>query len=152
MRISWILQVLLVVAASPAFAEAGPTQSAGLASDPQIEAKIIALEREGWTAWMHNDPSWFEANTDERFLSISSDGISNKAEVVKATATDCQVQGFSIDDFRFVRLDENAILLTYTATQDAVCNGTKAPAHLRVAVNYIRRGDRWLEAMYMQAP
>jgi hypothetical protein len=133
--------------------DAGAAKSSNLAANnAQIEAKIIALERGGWTAWMHNDASWFEANTDEGFISISSDGISSKAEVVQSTATGCKVAGFTIDGFRFVRLDENAILLTYTATQDAVCNGAKAPANLHVAVNYIRRGDRWLEAMYMQAP
>ena len=42
--------------------------------------------------------------------------------------------------------------LTYTATLDAVCNGKKAPAKVRAMVNYVKRGDRWLEAMYMQAP
>jgi hypothetical protein len=49
-------------------------------------------------------------------------------------------------------LDKNAVLLTYTATQDAVCGGKQAPAKLQVAVNYVRRGGKWLEAMYMQAP
>jgi hypothetical protein len=49
-------------------------------------------------------------------------------------------------------LDKNAVLLTYTATQDAVCGGEKAPSLLRVAVNYVKRNGKWLEAMYMQAP
>ena len=49
-------------------------------------------------------------------------------------------------------LDKNAVLLTYTATQDAVCGGKKAPTNLQVAVNYVNRGGKWLEAMYMQAP
>jgi hypothetical protein len=49
-------------------------------------------------------------------------------------------------------LDKNAVLLTYTATQDAVCGGEKAPSSITVAVNYVNRDGRWLEAMYMQAP
>lgn len=117
-----------------------------------LEARIIALDTQGWEAWKNNDPAWFEANTTENFTSISSDGISNKSAVVKATSTDCMVKSFSLADFKFVRLDRNAVLLTYTATQDAVCGGKKAPTTLRVAVNYVRRGGRWLEAMYMQAP
>lgn len=121
-------------------------------SEAALEARIIALDRQGWEAWKKNDPGWFEANTTEDFVSISSDGMSNKRDVVKATATDCAVKAFSLANFKFVMLDKNAVLLTYTATQDAVCGGKQAPATLRVAVNYVRHGDRWLEAMYMQAP
>jgi hypothetical protein len=83
---------------------------------------------------------------------MSSDGMSNKAEVVKATATDCKVTAYSLANHKFSMLDENAILLTHTVTQDAVCGGKKAPAALQVAVNYVKRGGKWLEAMYMQAP
>jgi hypothetical protein len=72
--------------------------------------------------------------------------------VVKATPTEGEVKAFALDHFRFVMLDSNAILLTYTATQDAVCGGKKAPARVRATVSYVRRGDRWLEAMYMQTP
>jgi hypothetical protein len=62
------------------------------------------------------------------------------------------VAAFSLANFKFVVLDKNAVLLTYTATQDAICGGKKAPTTLQVAVNYVQRGGRWLEAMYMQAP
>jgi hypothetical protein len=83
---------------------------------------------------------------------MNSDGISTKAEVVKSITADCKVTAYSLASFKFSMLDENAILLTYTATQDAVCGGKKAPATLQVAVNYVKRGGKWLEAMYMQAP
>lgn len=121
-------------------------------SEATLQARIIALDMQGWEAWKKNDPAWFQANTTEDFMSISSDGISSRSQVIQATATDCAVKSFSLADFKFVMLDKNAVLLTYTATQDAVCGGKPAPTTLRVAVNYVRRGGRWLEAMYMQAP
>lgn len=138
----------IVLAAGPAAAR-GETARESMAA---LEARIIALDTQGWEAWKKNDPGWFQANTTEDFMSISSDGISNKSQVIKATVTDCAVKSFTLADFKFVMLDKNAVLLTYTATQDAVCGGKPAPTTLRVAVNYVRRGDRWLEAMYMQAP
>ena len=49
-------------------------------------------------------------------------------------------------------LDENAALLTYTAMQDAVCNGETIPAKVRASVNYVKRGGKWLEAFYMETP
>lgn len=125
---------------------------ATLQDDAGLEARIIALDRQGWEAWKNNDASWFQDNTTEDFMSISADGISSKAQVVAGTPTDCQVKSVSLDQFKFVVLDQNAVLLTYVATQDAVCAGSKAPAVVRATVNYVRRGDRWLEAMYMQSP
>jgi hypothetical protein len=117
-----------------------------------LEKQIIELDKQGWEAWKNNDPKWYIENTTESFQSISSDGISNKTDVVKGTPTGCQVASYSLTDFNFTMLDENAVLLTYTATQDAVCGGEKAPSSLTVAVNYVKREGKWLEAMYMQAP
>jgi hypothetical protein len=62
------------------------------------------------------------------------------------------VTSFTLDGFTFIVRDKSAVVLAYTATQDAVCGGKKAPDTLRVAANYVRRGGRWLEALYMQEP
>lgn len=128
------------------------TCSIAQTDDELLEAQIIKLDMSGWEAWKNNDPSWFQQNTTDDFKSISSGGISSKADVVKAIPTDCDVAAYSLFDFSFTVLDENAVLLTYKVIQDAVCGGEKEPATLMVAVNYVKRGERWLEAMYMQAP
>jgi len=120
--------------------------------DKALEARIINLDKQGWEAWKANDATWFEQNTTDGFVSISSDGISSKDEVLKSIPSDCKVKRYSLADFKFVMLDNNAVLLTYKATQDAVCGGKQAPVKLQVAVNYVRRGGNWFEAMYMQAP
>jgi hypothetical protein len=141
-----VLAIALIAFAPATVAQSGnPTEKA-------LEALIIALDKQGWDAWKNNDSSWFEQNTTESFISISSEGTSTKAQVVKSTSTDCKVESFSLANLKFFMLDKNAVLLTYTATQDAVCGGKKAPTTLQVAVNYVNRGGKWLEAMYMQAP
>jgi hypothetical protein len=146
MRNLLVLVMAILACSSLAF---GQTMNA---TDKALETTIINLDKQGWEAWKANDATWFKHNTTEGFVSISSDGISNKAEVVKSIPSDCKVKAYSLADFKFVMLDKNAVLLTYTATQDAVCGGKQAPAKLQVAVNYVRRGGKWLEAMYMQAP
>lgn len=65
---------------------------------------------------------------------------------------DCKVSSFSLSDFCFSRLDENAVLLTYVAHQHAICGSEKVPSPVRVAVNYVRRDGKWLEAMYIRSP
>ncbi len=141
-----LLSVLLLATASAAFGQAK------VSNESKLEAKIIALEKQAWQAWKDRNVAYLRANTTDTFLSISPDGVSDKAQVLKALPTECKAKSFSLHDFKFVLLDPNAVALTYTATMDAVCGGKKAPAKVRVMVNYVKRGDRWLEAMYMQAP
>jgi hypothetical protein len=141
-----MLSAVLLAASSPAFGQA--TKS----NESKLETKIIAMEQQAWQAWKDRNVAYLRANTTETFLSISPEGVSDKAQVLKALPTECKARSFSLHNFKFVMLDQNAVALTYTATMDAVCNGKKAPGNVRVMVNYVKHGDRWLEAMYMQAP
>ncbi len=119
--------------------------------DSKVEAQIIALERAGWEAWKNKNPAWYQANTTEGVILISADGVSNKAQMIKDLSA-CEVKSFALDDFKFVMLNKEAALMTYTATQDGECGGQKLPARVRSTVNYVKRGGRWLEAMYMETP
>lgn len=118
--------------------------------DAKLESKIIALEKSGWNAWKNKDAEWFKTNTTEEFLSINSEGISNKAQVVKSTSIDCNVNSFLLDNFKFVILNENAVLLIYTAMQAGECGGKKLTTKIRASVNYVKRNGKWLEALYME--
>ena len=117
-----------------------------MSNDPKLEAQIIALEKAGWEAWKNKDSSWTRDNVTEEFLLVNSEGVSNKTQVVKATATDCEVKSYSLDKFKFVTLDNDSVLMTYTAMQDGVCSGKTIPANVRASVVYVKRGGKWLEA------
>jgi len=118
----------------------------------QLEKHIISLEKSGWEAWKNKNAEWFKINTTEEFLSINSEGISDKAQVIKSTPIDCDVKSFSFNNFKFVMLNENTVLLTYTVIQDAVCGGKKIAPRVRASVNYVKRNAKWLEALYMETP
>ncbi len=47
---------------------------------------------------------------------------------------------------------KDSALMTYTAMQDGVCKGKTIPAKVRASVVYVRRGGKWLEALYMETP
>ena len=123
-----------------------------ISKDSKVEAQIIALEKAGWEAWKNKDSSWTRDNVTDEFLLVNSDGVSNKAQVVKSTATDCEVKSYSLDNFKFVTLDKDSALMTYTAMQDSVCSRKTIPANVRASVVYVKRGGKWLEALYMEAP
>ena len=120
--------------------------------EKNIESQIISLEKAGWEAWKNNNAEWFQSNTTEEFLSINSSGVSDKEQVVNSTPTACDVKSVSIDNFKFVMLSENTVVLTYIATQDGVCGEEKLAEKIRVAVNYVKRNGKWLEALYMETP
>jgi hypothetical protein len=123
-----------------------------IANDSKLKGQIIALETAGWEAWKNKDSSWTRENVTAEFLLINSGGVSNKEQVIKATATDCEVKGYSLNNFNFVTLDKDSVLMTYTAKQDGVCNGKTIPANVRASVVYVKRGAKWLESLYMETP
>jgi hypothetical protein len=143
-----IMMILMIAIAATSFTFGQKKMS----NDDKVKAQIIAIETSGWEAWKNNDSSWFRSNVTEEFLLVSSDGVSDKAAVVKSTAADCKVKSYSLDNFRFVMIDKDSALMTYTAMQDGVCSGKAIPAKVRSSVVYTKRGGKWLEALYMEIP
>ena len=88
----------------------------------------------------------------EDFLLVNSEGISDRAQVIKSTAAGCEVKSYSLDNFKFVMTGKDSALMTYTSMQDAVCGGKTIPAKVRASVIYVRRGGKWLAALYMKTP
>ncbi len=123
-----------------------------MSNDDKVKTQIIAIEKAGWEAWKNNDGSWTRNNVTEEFLLVNSDGVYDKAAVVKSTATDCKVKSYSLDNFQFVMIDKDSALMTYTAMQDGVCGGKTIPSNVRSSVVYVKRGGKWLEALYMETP
>ena len=122
------------------------------ALNEKIHAQIISLETAGWQAWKDNNPDWSKKNTTEDFIMVFGNGIRNKAAVIAATSTECKVKSFSLSNFQFVMLNKDAVLMTYTALQDAVCGGTTNAPKVQASVNYVKRGGKWLEAFYTETP
>jgi hypothetical protein len=48
--------------------------------------------------------------------------------------------------------DANTALLNYWAEQDTTCNGNAVPSPAWVSSLYVRRGERWVNALYQQTP
>jgi hypothetical protein len=143
-----MIVVILIAAGAFSFAFGQTKKASGAA----VEAQIIALEKAGWEAWKNKDASWIRDNVTGEFLLVNSEGVSNKAQVLKGTATDCEVKSYSLDNFKFVTLDKDSALMVYSAKQDGVCSGKPIPSNVRASVVYVKRGGKWLEALYMETP
>ena len=146
MKQAMMLLVIAIVTSSVAVGQSK------MPKNQKVEAQVIAIEKAGWEAWKNKDIAWYKANTTDDFLQVFGDGARDKEAVLKATVSECEVKSFSLADFQFVMLDENAALLTYTATQDAVCGAKTSAPKVRASVNYVKRGGKWLEAFYTETP
>ncbi len=121
-----------------------------ISNEAKLKAQIIALETSGWEAWKKKNGNWFQINTTDECVWINSEGISDKAQMIKSTQTECTVASVALNDFKFVMLNENTVLLTYVAVQNGSCGNKKLPEKIRASVNYVKRGKKWLEAFYME--
>jgi hypothetical protein len=124
---------------------------AKMSEDAKLKEHILALDIAAWNAWKNKDVAYFKANTTETFQSGNVYGFSTKAEMISTAFVDCNVRSFSLDNVGFVQLHKKAVMLTYTAMQDAECGGEKLPAKVRATVTYVKQGGKWLEAFYMDA-
>ena len=141
-----MILMIAIAASSIAFGQAK------MSNDDKVKTQIITLEKAGWEAWKNKDASWTKNNVTEEFMLVNSYGVSNKAETIKSTASDCEVKSYSLDNFKFVMSGKDTALMTYTAMQDGICSGKTIPAKVRASVVYVKRGGKWLEALYMETP
>ena len=143
------LMMILMIAIGVSSVAFGQTK---MSKDSKVEAQIIALEKAAWEAWKNKDAKWYQTNLTEDFLLVNSEGVNNKSEVVKSTASDCEVKSYSLDNFKFVMLNKDAALITYTGMQNAVCGGKTLATNVNSSAVYVRRGGKWLEALYTETP
>ncbi len=143
------IMMILMIAVAASSVAFGQTK---MSKDSKVEAQIIAIEKAGWEAWKNKDSSWTRNNVTEEFLLVNSEGVSDKTQVIKSTATDCEVKSYALDNFRFVMTGKDSALMTYTAMQDGVCGGKTIPAKVRASVVYVMRGGKWLAALYTETP
>jgi ketol-acid reductoisomerase len=142
-----IMILMIAIAASTA-----ALGQAKMSKDSKVESMVIAMEKQSWQEWKNKNATWFQTNLSEDFLSVHNSGVENKASVVKTIAADCDVKSLSLDNIKFVMLNNDTAMMTYAASQDAVCSGSSIPANVLVAVVYVKRGGKWMQALYTETP
>ncbi len=143
------IMVILMIAIGVSSVAFGQTK---MSKDSKVETQIIALEKQGWEAWKNKNAAWFQTNLAEDALQVNGGGVLNKSQIVKITGTDCEIKSFSLDNFKFLMLDKNSALITFTGMQDGVCSGKTIPAKVHSTSVYVKRGGKWLNALYTETP
>ena len=144
----------ILIALSPLLLIVSAGSSGGIARPGQdaLKDSLVKLEKQSWQAWQHRDGGFFQTFLSDDHVEVGFGGITRKAAVVAGVASPaCVVHSFAIDSFELTQLNPTTALLTYHAAQQTVCNGRAVPSPVWASSLYVRRGGRWLNAMYQQS-
>ena len=129
-------------------------QAAGeTAGQSTLQETLEGLERQSWQAWKNRDGKFFSEFLSDDHVEVGDTGIANKEAVVATVSSPvCVVNSYAVDRFKLTVFDANTALLTYHAAQDTTCAGKPVPTPVWASSLYIRRGGRWLNALYQHTP
>lgn len=122
-----------------------------VADKKALEETLVNLEKQSWEAWQKRDGKFFQEFLSDDHVEVGFNGITNKATIVGFVGSPvCVVKSYTVDNFKLTVLDADTALLTYHAAQDTTCGGGTVPSPVWVSSLYVKRGKRWLNALYQQ--
>jgi hypothetical protein len=144
MRVTLVSTIALAVlmSAVPMFAE----------NNQAVEKSLKANEQAGWQAWKDKDPKAFQEMVPDDVVNIADGMVERgKQAILKDLSSGaCSVNSFSLSDFSFQWIDKDAVMLTYTATQDATCNGKKQPGKVIASSLWVKKGGKWMSPFHQE--
>ena len=132
----------LLLSAVPLFSQANVS----------TEKTLESNEKAGWQAWKDHDAkqavAWFTNDS----ISIADGGVFKGKEQLVKSITDarCVVNSFSLSDFFYTWLDKNTVVMTYTGTQDATCDGKKQGGKVFATSIWQKKGGKWLSPFHQE--
>ena len=142
------MKTIMLALASILFAFCATAQE-----DAALKATLVKLETGSWNAWKARDAEYFKTFLSDDHLELGPRGPAGRAMVIASVASPkCVVNNFEIDRFTMRVLSPDTAVLVYHAKQDTKCNGTSVPSPVWATSVYVKRGDRWLNAVYEHAP
>ncbi|HMF58046.1 MAG TPA: nuclear transport factor 2 family protein [Pyrinomonadaceae bacterium] len=116
-----------------------------------LKETLVNLENQSWEAWKKRDGNFFQNFLSDDHVEVGFGGATNKAAVVAFVGSPvCVINSYKLDHFELTVFDANTALLTYHAEQDTKCGGQSVPSPVWVSSLYVKRGGRWLNALYQQ--
>jgi len=116
-----------------------------------VSVELVKLEEASWEAWKHRDGKFFQVFLSDDHVEVAFGGTIDKAQVVAGVGSGaCEVKSYKVDRFKATLFDKDTAVLTYHAEQDTVCNGATVPSPVWATSIYVRRGGKWLNALYQQ--
>jgi hypothetical protein len=126
-------------AATATPAAAGPTQA-------DIESK----ERAVWDALKSKNWDAFAGMLADDFIIVGQEGVQTKAQAVE-TIRKYDMTEYSFADIKFVKVDADLAIISYTATEKSTYDGHPMPSKpSRASSAWVNKGGKWLVAYHQE--
>ena len=118
---------------------AGPTQA-------DIEAK----ERAIWDAIKAKNWDAFAGMLSDDFVIVGGDGVQTKSQMMDDIKK-YDLTEYTLSDFRFVKVDADLAVITYTSTEKSSYDGRPSPGKpTRASSAWVNKGGKWLAAYHQE--
>jgi hypothetical protein len=117
-----------------------------------VEKVLQSKEQAGWQAWKDHDPKPIEGMISDNVINIADGLVSQgKQQVLKGMVDPgCMVNSFSLSDFSYLWLNKDTVIMTYTATQDATCSGTKQAGKVIASSVWQKQNGKWVSPFHQE--
>jgi hypothetical protein len=130
-----------------------PAKSSKSMQASGMEDKLMGMEKTLWEAWKNKDSKPFEQHLTQDATEVNQNGVRERDEVLKNIAAgNCEVRSYTLDQPTVKRIGPDSMLLTYKATQDATCDGQKAPDTVMATSVWVKQKAKWLNSFHQETP
>ena len=151
MKIKRIFVVFVLVMISSIFTYSQTKTSKG--ANDSVQTQLETMEKQAWEAWKTKNGAFFQTLLSEDSIQVGSEGVANKATIVKVIASPmCEVRSYSMDNFQMIMMDKKTAIVTYKAMQDATCDGKTIPASVWATSMYVKRNGKWVSNFHQETP
>jgi len=136
------VMMLILVSASPSMAG-------------DLKAELLDMEKSAWTAWgKHDAKAYAEFMSEDAVMAVAGDEVTRGRDKIAADvgSSTCELKSFDFHDTNLRQLGSDAAIVSYTATQDASCEGQKLPAKLYATAVYVKQDGKWRWVSYQETP
>jgi hypothetical protein len=148
------LIVAAACAAPPTNREAAPA-NANVATAPSpavTEADAIAKEKAAWDAIKNKDYEAFGNMLDEGQVEVTGEAVNDKAASI-ANVKVFEPNDVNFSDWKFLSIDKDAFVVTYTVSYKGKYKGKEFPAEsARASSAWVNRAGKWLAKYHQECP
>ncbi|HVF44569.1 MAG TPA: nuclear transport factor 2 family protein [Pyrinomonadaceae bacterium] len=114
------------------------------------QADIEAKERQVWDALKAKNWDAFSGMLAEDFVIVRNDGVQTRAQMLEEIKK-YDLTEYSFSDIRFVRVDPDLAIITYTATEKSSYDGRPMPSKpTRASSAWVNKGGKWVSAYHQE--
>ncbi len=124
-----------------------------IANDEEMAKTLLEIENKLWEAWSKNDIKPFEETLAANFMSLSADGVGDRAAEIKAIGEGgCKINSFSLSDGMATKVNDGLYIFTYKGMQDGTCGEEALDKVVYTTTIFTKDGDAWKPMFHMNSP